>query len=197
MGKHMSAELKEFIFKMFQMGDSIRKISKDHDIPFTKVIDFISKRRELGVNARKSGSGRPSGLNTEIKKALVRSLNETPTNPAVKHGALVKKSTGISIKKRTINNYINLLGFESGSPLKKPLLNKKHIEKRIEACQEWLYWPDEKWKTVIFSDETKINLRNSDGNKKVWRKNGERLLQKNRISTGKFSGRQCYVLGTL
>ena len=95
---------------------------------------------------------------------------------------------GVALKKRRINNYLNALGFESGIQLKKPLLKPNHIAKRLAVCQEWLYWPDEKWKRIIYSDETKINLRNSDGQVKIWRGRGERLLQKNIINTVKFAG---------
>ena len=96
MEKHIFLELKEFIFKMFQKGDSIRKISKDHIIPYTTVRDFIRKRQEIGANTRKSGSGRPSGLNTDVKTALVKSLKESPTNPAVKHGDSVKNNRNLN-----------------------------------------------------------------------------------------------------
>ena len=92
------------------------------------------------------------------------------------------------IKKRSFINYLHVLGFKSRSPIKKPLLKTTHITNRLNACKEWLFWTDSKWKQIIFSDETKINLRNSDGIQKIWRREGTRSDPNNIISTVKYAG---------
>ena len=57
------------------------------------------------------------------------------------------------------------------------------------------------WKTVVWSDETKINRLGSDGRKWVWKKAGEGLSDRLVQGTQKFGGGSlmmwdaCYRMG--
>ena len=55
----------------------------------------------------------------------------------------------------------------------------------------------EDWKGVIQSDETKINRIASDGRQWVWKKTGERLIEREVQGTVKFGGGNIMVWGCL
>ena len=66
-------------------------------------------------------------------------------------------------------------GFVSRYSAKKPFLTLKMKKKRLQWAKEHKNWTLDDWKSVIFSDESKFNLLNSDGARNVHRKEGERL----------------------
>ncbi len=53
------------------------------------------------------------------------------------------------------------------------------------------------WKHVLWSDETKINLFDSDGIKRVWRQPGEEYKDKCVVSTVKHGGGSVMVWGCM
>ena len=79
------------------------------------------------------------------------------------------------VSNETIRRYLKREKIYAYSSYKKPLLSKKNIEKRNELCKKWIYESEEYWHNVIFSDECKFNLYNSDGCSYVWRKVNKRL----------------------
>lgn len=58
----------------------------------------------------------------------------------------------------------------------------------MNFAQTYVNWSVSKWKTVLFSDESKFNLFNSDGKCHVRRKTGERLNPRYCRSTLKHGG---------
>lgn len=58
--------------------------------------------------------------------------------------------------------------------IKKPLLSKKNRLSRLKFAKSHLSWTQEKWNTVLWSDESKFNLFGSDGRVYVRRPVGQR-----------------------
>ncbi len=83
----------------------------------------------------------------------------------------------------------------AASPSKKPFLNERQKATRKAIADDWIYWSDEKWESVIFSDESKFNIFGSDGIVKIWRRPGERLKEKNLLPTFKYGGGSVMVWG--
>jgi len=48
--------------------------------------------------------------------------------------------------------------------------------------------PEEDWKNIMWSDETKIELFGKNSTRRVWRKKNEELHPKNTIPTVKHGG---------
>lgn len=188
MPKHLSRDKKIEVVTLSKAGKSLREIVELTQCSLTSVHRTLKKEKHgIGLD-RKRGSGRPFGLTIPLKNFLVKKIEEDPTKTVRQHTQEASNIFNICLKRRSINNYINYLGFGCHSPLRKPLLKSVHIEKRLTVCKEWIYWTDDRWKQIIFSDETKINLRNSDGTLKIWRKKGERYNPKNVVNTVKYSG---------
>ena len=69
--------------------------------------------------------------------------------------------------------------------------------KRLKLSTQWLNWPFNKFKRVIFSDEARFNLFQGDGRCKVWRKLGTRYDLKNCSPSVKFGGGSVMVWGCI
>ena len=140
------------IIVLYKQNRSIRDVSRITGISYTSVQRVIKKSlSNVGIE-KKIDSGRPYSLTISLRNILMRSLEASPEKTANDHLKVIKNKVGLILKKRTMNKYFHSLGFESCNPVKKPLLREVHIRSRLEACNEWLYWTDDKWKSVIFSD---------------------------------------------
>ncbi|KAG2191384.1 hypothetical protein INT46_007571 [Mucor plumbeus] len=65
-------------------------------------------------------------------------------------------------------------GFNCHIKKKQPHLNVDHRRDRLKWAKTHRNWSFTDWKRVIFSDETKINLLESDGIQYIWKKEGGR-----------------------
>jgi hypothetical protein len=59
---------------------------------------------------------------------------------------------------------------------------------RYNCAKTHINWTVDDWKRVIFSDETKINLWNSDGIRYYWARDGDKLLPFHLEPTVKHGG---------
>ena len=73
----------------------------------------------------------------------------------------------------TIRNRLKENGFKARVPRKKSFLLKTHQERRLAFAKKYVKMPLSFWKKILGADESKFNLVNSDGARKVWRKEGE------------------------
>ena len=81
--------------------------------------------------------------------------------------------------------------------MKKPKLSPKHAKARLAFAREHLYWTEADWKTVIFSDETKINRFSSDGRSWYWASVGEGLSSRAVVPTVKHGGGSVMAWGCI
>ncbi|KAG2189619.1 hypothetical protein INT46_004873 [Mucor plumbeus] len=65
------------------------------------------------------------------------------------------------------------LGFNCHIKKKQPHLNVDHRKDRLKWAKAHRNWSVTDWKRVIFSDETKINLLESDGIQYTWKEGGQ------------------------
>ena len=87
-----------------------------------------------------------------------------------------------------MRNYLKSAGFFAGKMISKPKLSKVQKSNRLAICKSWSMKSGDFWDDVIFSDESKFNLKNSDGQHFICKKRRGRLLEKNVRKTVKFGG---------
>jgi DDE superfamily endonuclease len=80
---------------------------------------------------------------------------------------------------------------------KKPHLTRRHRKERLDFAIAHQYWTMEDWKTVVWSDETKVNRLGSDGRKWAWKRPGEGLSDRLVQGTMKFGGGSVMVWGCM
>uniref|UniRef100_A0AAY5L038 Transposase Tc1-like domain-containing protein n=1 Tax=Esox lucius TaxID=8010 RepID=A0AAY5L038_ESOLU len=95
------------------------------------------------------------------------------------------KRAGTTVSKKTISNTLRRHGLKSCSTRKVPLLKPAHVQARLKFATDHLDDPEEEWETVMWSDETKIELFGLNSTCRVWRKNKDEYNPKNTIPTVK------------
>jgi transposase len=185
------------ILMLNEEGFSIRKIEEKTSIPKSTIAHFLKRVKKRGSIERRVGSGRPSLMeNTEL--TILREIHKNNQKiSAPKLNKIFSEKTDIKISTQTIRNSLNKLGVFASRLIRKPLLSKKNISSRFDICIKWSYRPDAFWKTVIFSDECKFSLFNSDGIQYVWREPGKRLDFNYMSSTIKHGGDNVMAWGCI
>ncbi|GFT64804.1 transposable element Tcb2 transposase [Trichonephila clavipes] len=80
---------------------------------------------------------------------------------------------------------------------RKPFVSKVNRKKRIDFAKENEKQDRNYWNSVIFSDESKLNIHGSDGHQKVWRQANAALEPKNMRGTVKHCGGSIMVWGCM
>ncbi|XP_029657170.1 uncharacterized protein LOC115231247 [Octopus sinensis] len=156
-----------------------RRISDILGVPKSTVFDVVRKYINSGTIYRKSGSGRPTLLNTNEIKILVE-LSEANSEKSAKDLALEMKTiTQKVISPRTITRNLNKNGLFGRVAKKKPLLSKKNILKRYEISKIFVGMCDEGWRSVIFSDECTFEVYYARKRKIIYRKRGNEFKNSN------------------
>ncbi|KAG2460737.1 TCB1 transposase, partial [Polypterus senegalus] len=106
------------------------------------------------------------------------------------------QGAGVSISKSAIKRRLHESQYRGCTARYKPLISLKNRKARLDFAKEHLKKPAQLWKNILWTDETKINLYQNDGKKKVWRRCGTAHYPKHTTSSVKHSGvRQCDGLG--
>lgn len=167
---------------------SERKLSNMFNIPKTTVHDIIQKFKNMGSVANLKGRGRKPILSTREVRQIVRKVKENPFVSAPKLSEMAGSEFGKKIGPKSIQRILNNNEFHGRRPQKKPYISKKNQIKRLAYARKYVSKPLTFWESIIWSDETKVNLFGSDGHKKVWRKKGKALDRKNLTPTIKHGG---------
>jgi len=184
----LSEKEKCTILELIGAGNSIRQIAKELGIPYTTTRDFVAKYKKTGSIARQIGSGRPTLLNKSEMHVLAEIKEKNHFLSPCKLIEKLHGETSISVSTSTMRNYLKNIGYFAGKMIFKPKLTGNQKSKRFAICKSWSMKSIDFWDDVIFSDETKFNLKNSDGQSFIWKRRGESLSEKNVRKTVKFGG---------
>ena len=165
-----------------------KEIAADLGIKQHMVSRYLSKFKEHGTINHLGSNGRPKLMQNEIKRNILQILGENPKTSLRKLAKKGKSNTGIEVSYGTVRRILNKNNIYAYNLKKKPLLTPRHLKLRREAAAKWLGLSDSKIKSIIFSDETKFNLRYSDGKVYVWRTKSSEILPEHVEPAVKFGG---------
>lgn len=189
--KTYSADIKLQIVKMFEEGTPQSVISARFNINKSIISRMIKRYHERGTVVSRCSPGRPR-VTTRLQDNLIkRKCTRDPFLPA----SQIKAELDLPISSRTIQRRLVEKGLYSRRPAKKPLLTKKHRMNRLAFARQHLHWTIQKWNTVLFSDESKFNMINSDGMCFVRRPVNKRLDPRYYKTTVKHGGGSVLVWG--
>jgi hypothetical protein len=148
------------------------------------------------MNTKTQGvGGRKKKLNPRNVNFCVTQLCNGQVKTAQELVKTLEKDKGIRVHRTTISKALHEAGMKAGSKKKKPAISEKNRKERLAFAKSHKEWTVTDWKTVIFSDETKINRFGSDGQKWTWYREGESLQPRNVIQTTNHGGGHVMIWG--
>lgn len=94
----------------------------------------------------------------------------------------------LDISADTVRRRLSDAGLKCFRSAKKPFISEKNREARIKFAKNHKDWIIQQWNRVLWSDESKFNLKGSDGAKTVRRPIGKHLNPRYTIGTVKHGG---------
>lgn len=182
---------------LYQQGNSIRQISDQLKISRSTVDRIIQRHKNQEPLENKPKTGRKKKLTEKDVAYLARMVRKDPFVSAPKLAKRMEETTGKAMGRMTITRALKTSGIGSYVPCKKPFISKKNRAKRLEYAKKYQFMDVSFWKKVIWTDESKFNVRGSDGRERVWRKSGESLKLKNMRGTVKHGGGSEMVWGAM
>lgn len=158
--KHCSEEKRDIIQNLRKQGKTYREI-KDmlgcSDQMISNAIKY-EKRPEMRGRKRKTSS--------VDDRRIVRYSKEDPSASSKK----IQKDLNLSVSDVTIRRRLMENNLFARSPRKVPLLSKKQVTARLKFAQDHLTWPAEKWRNILWTDESKIVLFGGTGSREYVRR---------------------------
>ncbi|KAI4293248.1 hypothetical protein PAPHI01_2522 [Pancytospora philotis] len=111
-----------------------------------------------------------------------------PTLSLRKHIVKLANELNVAVSYCTVCNVLNGNAIAAHSPAHKPALTARYIANRFTAAQNWLGFTERELQSIVFSDESKFDLLQSDGKLSVWRGPCSRYEKEHIVETKKFGG---------
>jgi transposase len=195
MGMQLSLEEKAKIVAYHESGKSQKALAKKYGVNQSKISRVLKNDVERGSSKRKPGSGRKSSLSSEDLRFLKTNIKKDSKLGSNKLKTELNDKKKKNVSARTIRRGLCSIGLPGRVACSKPYLSPANILDRYNHAKVWIYFSQKFWNTVIWSDETKINLFGSDGRRYVRRAKGTRYDMKNLKPTVKHGGGSVMVWG--
>ncbi len=197
-GREMSQDLRKKIISLHKKGEGYKKISKALLISqntVAKVVQTFKKDGTATISQRRPG--RPRKLTPRQELLLMRRVEENRHASSLRLSKEVERQTGVTISRDTIRRTLQRNGMHGCRPRKKPLLKPRHKKARLEFARAHADKDEDYWDSILWSDETKINVFGTDGFKTVWRRKGEEYKEKCMVPTVKRGGGSVLMWGCM
>lgn len=164
------------ILALRQENLSVREIAKRINFSYVTVHKFLKKYERSGSIDRKQGTGKRNKKTSEREDRVLKKLSLKNRKATSKElSSTLNENFNIEISDRTVRRRLQGLGLHGRRPRKKPGLTQKMKSARLAFAKLHRDWTENEWKRVIFTDESKCNLNQSDGIAYVRRRVGEDL----------------------
>ncbi|KAF3701462.1 Transposable element Tcb1 transposase Transposable element Barney transposase [Channa argus] len=104
--------------------------------------------------------------NHEMDRRITRMAKAQPMISS----RMIKDSLELPVSTVTVRRRLCEANLFSRNPRKVPLLKKRHVQKRLQFAKEHINWPKEKWRNILWTDESKIVLFGSKGHRQFVRR---------------------------
>lgn len=195
--KELSEGERNIIISLHKEGKSYGEISNIVKRSRSTIESVVKRFSSTNTTKNKSRSGRPRKIKRGEQRYIARTVNKEPQTSLRQLKNQLETHFGTVVHRTTVSRALNRLHIKARVAAKKPYISAIYKKKRLEFAKQYINKSTDFWKSVLFSDESKFNIRGSDGRKYVWRHTGERYLPKYTQGTVKHGGGNVLVWGCM
>ncbi len=158
-GRELSQDLRKKKIYLHKKGEGYKKISKALLISqntVAKVVQTFKKDGTATISQRRPGRQRK--LTPRQERLLMRRVEENRHASSLQLSKEVESQTGVTISRDTIRRTLQRNGMHGCRPRKKPLLKPRHKKARLEFARAHADKDEDYRDSILWSDETKINV---------------------------------------
>lgn len=155
-------------------GRSKRFVARLLNVHHSTISRALERYRITGSHSRRHGQGRKRATNARDDRFLchIALRNRTATSAQMQNE--LETARNVHVSALTVRRRLREAGLISRRPIKAPELTRAHKVARLRFARTHENWTIDDWRKVLFSDETRISLKSSDGRQRVYRRRGER-----------------------
>ena len=158
MKKQLQSTQRSQIVALLEQGMSTREVARKFAISQSIVVRTKEKYNKPNSFEHNKNNGRLSVLFSGVL-SYIKNENSNNSKKSLRKIAInLKKEHEITISHVSVRNTVNSLNISVYSPIKKPLLIKRHIDLRYQFSETIIKMSIDKIKTIIFGDESKFIL---------------------------------------
>ncbi|KAG2464610.1 TCB1 transposase, partial [Polypterus senegalus] len=184
--KELSMQVKEAILKLQKQKKPIRETATILRVAKSTVWYILRKKASTDELSNAKRPGRPWNTTVVDDRRIISMVKRNPFTTANQVNNTLQW-VGVSISKSTIKRRLHERKYRGCTARCKPLISLKNRKARLDFAKEHLKKPAQFWKNILRTDETKINLKQNDGKKKVWRRRGTAHYPKHTTSSVKHA----------
>lgn len=185
------------IITLKKEGLSAIEISKRVGVHRSGIYKIWNKYSNTSSIQDSKRSGRPSILTPRKKRNILMMLKRGEEKTATGISKKISATTNDKISRQTVSRTLHSFGYVARVKRKKPLLSSQQMKRRFQWAKDHEKWDIDDWKNVIWSDETKFNLLNSDGKEYYWTNKPGTFSPESVKSTLKFGGGSIMIWGCM
>lgn len=159
-GKHCSIEKRDLIVRLRKEGKTYKEIERIVGCTATMVFNAINYEKKTEC---RGGKRRTTLLEDR------RILRYSKMKPSAS-SKMIKKDLNLSISAVTVRRRLIEQNLYARSPRKVPLLTQKHVDARLKFAKSHMDWPPQKWRNILWTDESKIVLFGGTGSRQYVRR---------------------------
>lgn len=155
----------------------------------------VQRFRETGGFVRRHGSGRRRCTSERDDRFIVSTSLRNRFSNAVEIRQELQAVRGTTASDSTIRRRLTEKKIAAHRAATGPRLTVEHRRSRLQFARDHVDWTLDQWRTVLFSDETRVCLFCNDRRKRVYRRQGERFAQACIQETVEYGGGSCMFWG--
>ena len=178
-------------------GHSAREIGRRLGISDSTVRYNLRKLNEYGSMDTLPRSGRPRATNERDDRHIVLTCRRNRFLTAPELAIDLANTSGVDVHPSTISRRLADAGLYGRVARHKPRLTAVHKQRRLDWARQHLTWTPVEWDTVLWSDESRFQLFQSDGRVYVRRAVGEEFHEACVAPSVKHGGSGIMVWGCM
>uniref|UniRef100_A0A8C5PIU7 Transposase n=1 Tax=Leptobrachium leishanense TaxID=445787 RepID=A0A8C5PIU7_9ANUR len=192
--REWSRKTREEVITLHRKGNGYKKIAKMLNIPRETIGSIIHKFKAKGTVETLPGRGRKKMLTSTAVRYLKRRVEKSPRVTAEE----LRKDlsdVGTEVSAQTIRRTLRNEGLHARTPRRTPLLSPKNKKSRLQYAKSHVDKPQKFWDSVLWTDETKLELFGPMDQRYVWRRKNKAYEEKNTLPTVKHGGGSIMLWG--